>query len=84
MKNKTITVGGTYTWEMKVSVPEDKIDELQNDFGVGTYHGMDIHNWYEDNSESLDYKVQELGGTMIGQNCRYDVDIDEFDVEEDK
>ena len=85
---KTIMIGGTYNWRMRMSVPEDKIDELKEKFGEGTYHDGDIHNWSEmdkpDDRNSIDYFLKEIGGSMYSQNYGWDVEIDEFDVEEDE
>ena len=42
--------------------------ELKEKFGEGTYHDCEVHNWSEidepDDKPSIDYFVQELGGTM--------------------
>jgi len=81
-------IGGTYNWKIQVSVPEDKIDELKEKFGEGTYHNIEVHNWDSesgrDNRESIDYMVRELGGSTPSENYGWDVEIDEFYVEEDE
>ena len=88
-KNKKIIVGGTYSWRMKVGVSEDKIEELREKFGVGTYHDQDIHSMNTMDVDDVDRGdgtlwefVEELGGTMYSQNYDFGCDIDEFDIKE--
>ena len=90
-KNKTIVIGGTYNWKIQVGVSEDKVEELREKFGVGTYHNTELHNWdegseddYMVNKKTIDYVVKQLGGTMYSQNYDWNTDIDEFNVEEEK
>ena len=84
--NKQVIIGGTYNWRIQVGVPEDKVDELREKFGEGTYHNGQLHNFDDgsENKDSVDYMVRELGGTTYSENYGWDVDVEEFDVEEDE
>ena len=88
-KNKMIVVGGTYRWKMKVNVSENKVEELRDKFGVGTYHDQEIHSsntmyvgGVDRDEGSLWEFVEELGGTMYEQNHDWGCDIDQFDIQE--
>ena len=83
-KNKTIVIRGRYDWGIQVSVPEDKVGELENTFGQGTFHNQQVHD-YDDgttNTDGICFMVENLGGSTISQNYEYGVEIEEFEIEE--